>query len=203
MFTTKRILLNILLCLIAAAQSNAQTAPMTEINQHVQALLNSSILKIDSALREEALAAAPDYVQLKNLCQVNWSSIIDNFSAVQGGDAGKSMVISAFEGLDAGSYMTALERLAEKFRLSQISKPVMVSALRSSGRMQAFLADNYQQARVQALLNDLKPRFAGDAATQTAITDILSGQTKTDTDDIRKAYGNSAEGNIPKVLLPP
>jgi hypothetical protein len=113
------------------------------------------------------------------------------------------MVIAAFEGLDAGNYLTALERLAEKFRQNQISKPVMISALRSTGRMQAFLADNYQQARVQTLLNDLKPRFAGDATTQAAITDILSGKTKTDTDNYREAHQDSAEGNIPKVLLPP
>ena len=99
--------------------------------------------------------------------------------------------------------MTALERLAEKFRHSQISKQVMVAALRPGGRMAAFLIDNYQHTRVQTLLNDLKPRFAGDASMQASIAAILSGKRKTDLDDFREAHQGSSEGDIPRVLLQP
>jgi hypothetical protein len=185
------------------AASLAQGAPMNEVNQLVQALVTQNAKPAETALDEQNIAASPQFVQLKGLCQTHWSSILDNLGSVVGGDAGKSMTISAFEGLAAADYMTTLERLAEKFRQSQISKPVMSAALRSTGRMQAFLPDNYQHARVQALLNDLKPRFAGDSAMQAAITDILSGKTKTDTDNFREAHQDSAEGNIPRVLLTP
>ncbi len=176
---------------------------MNEINPLVQTLITQNSKPAETALEEQSIAASPQFVQLKGLCQTHWGSILDNLGSVVGGDAGKSMLIAAFEGLDAGSYMAALERLAEQFRQNQISKPVMVSALRSTGRMQAFLADNYQHARVQALLNDLNPRFAGDAATQAAITAILSGEAKTDTDNFREAHQDSSEGNIPRVLLVP
>lgn len=176
---------------------------MNEINQLIQALVAQNPKPAETALDEQKIAASPQFVQMKSLCQTHWISILDNLGSVAGGDPGKAMLISAFEGSGAADYMTALERLAEKFRQSQISKSVMASALRSTGRMQAFLADNYQHARVQALLNDLKPRFAGGAATQAAITDILSGKTKTDTDNFREAHQDSGEGNIPRVLLEP
>lgn len=201
----KRLLTSIAIAtvgIMALPQIWGENAPMDEINQHVQALLAANS-KAESAVEESDLRASTDFTQLKALCQSNWASVLEHLASVTGGDEGKSLVISAFEGLDASAYMTALETLAGKFREGQLPESVMISALISTGRMQAFLADNYEHSRVQTLLNDLKPRFGADNPVKANIADILSGKTKADIDDFRDAHQGSGEGNIPKILLPP
>ena len=96
-----------------------------------------------------------------------------------------------------------LEKLAASLEQSQIDKRYVIEALRPRGRMQAFLPDNYQHPRVQALLNDLKTLLANESEAVESINDILSGETKAGLDTFREAHEDTSEGNIPKVLLQP
>ncbi len=174
---------------------------MSEINQLIPALQAMNALEPETALQEREITDSTEFAELENLCQANWSAILDNFDSILDGDNGKLIVIDGFEALTAQNYMTALETLGDMFRQNTISQEVMSGALRPSGRMQAFFVDNYQNARVQALLNDLKPRLTEYPEVQTFLGDVLSGTAKTEIDAFREAHQESAEGNIPIVLL--
>ena len=189
--------------LSATLPLHSQTSPMTQINQLVPVLVSKSAAQADNALEEASITTSTQFVQLKTLCTANWCAILDDFSSITSGDDGKAVVLAAFDGLSAGDYMTAVERIAEKYRQNQVTKKVLATMIAPKGRMQAFLADNYQHTRVQALLNDLKTRFTADTELLTAINDLLSGKAKTETDDFRAAHQDTSEGNIPKVLLQP
>ncbi len=183
----------------------AQTSPMNDINQKIEVLLAAKLNKIDApGLREEALTSSQDFIDLQSLCRANWNSVMDDLNSVSGGNDGKEMLFLAFEAtLGAPDYMSALEKVGSLFAQGQLSKPLMLVALRPRSRMQAFLADNYQHPRVTALLSSLKLRLLDDSDATEDINDILSGQTKTGLDDFRAAHQDTSEGNIPKIILPP
>jgi len=203
-FMKKLLLFTLVAVIILSTKSQtfAEGVPMNEINQLVKTLLAKHPYPPNDAIMEDALVTSPEFVSLEKLCKAHWSLALDHFDSIPGDDAGKSMLIAAFQVLDAKNYMTALERLANKFRKKQISKSVINSALRPipTGRMQVFLVDNYKHPRVQALLKSLRPLFEGDAR-QAWIDKVLSGEAKTYWNDWRYDYEGMSEGNIPEVLL--
>lgn len=118
---------------------------MNDINKKIQVLLAAKLNRIEApGLREEALTSSQDFIDLQNLCRANWNSVLDDLNAVSGGNDGQEMLFLAFEATLAGpEYMSALEKLGSLFAQGQLSKPLMLVALRPRSRMQAFLADNY------------------------------------------------------------
>ena len=174
---------------------------MGKVNQLVEALVIKYPYPRDNPVMVEMVRTSAEFVQLKNLCMVNWRSILDNLDAVTSEDAGKSMLIVAFEeGLDASDYTTVLERLSDNFQKKQISVSLMKTALTPLGRMQLFLVYNYRNARVQALLKNLKPYVGDDAYVQRQVTEILSGKRKRENDIYNKDHKLSVQ---PVLLGPP
>lgn len=181
----------------------SQTSPMNQINQLVPGLAAKNAMLPENAVEAHSIKTSTTFIQLKTLCSANWSAVLDDFDSIVLGDDGKAVVLSAFEDLSAEDYMTALERIAEKYGLNQTTKKVLMSMIRPEGRMQAFLSDNYQHTRVQTLLNDLKIRLASDTEQASFVSDLLSGKIKREFDDFRAAHQDTSEGNIPQVLLQP
>ena len=174
----------------------AESTPMHKINQLVETLLAKYPYPPNDAIQASIIFRSDEFISLEKLSKTHWSLALDHLDSIPGGDAGKSILISVFQVLDAENYMTVLERLADKFRKRQISVSVMKAALYPRGRMQAFLVDNYQNTRIQAFLKGLKPYLEGE----TWIDDVLSGEEKAGWDDYREMYD---EENIPIVLLQP
>ena len=199
-------LMKTLICIVLTTASvlNAdvidERMPMDEINLLLQALIAQHPWPPNDSVMEGKFLKSDEFIQLKGICAKNWSPILDSIHSVVGEDVGKIMLFTAFEDLDADNYMTALERLAGKFQRNEITRPVMCAAFSSHGRrMRWFLADNYRNARVRMLLNGLRPYFSDDASMQTKIKDILSGRTKKDWDDYRKAHKGLLD--TPQVFL--
>ena len=175
---------------------------MNEVNQLVETLVIKYPNPRNDSVMVELVRTSDEFVRLESLCKENWRSILDNLNSVIGEDAGKSMLITAFEeGLGANDYMAVLEHLSDKFQTKQISASLMKTALTPLGRMQTFLVYNHRTVRVQALLKNLRPYFDGDRMTQARITNILSGKVKRGHDEFRKAHKNLPDGNITIVFL--
>ena len=194
---------NFAIILLVCTNLNAQDFSVNQINQHIQSITSQKLHEINSELDAQNFAESADFTQLEAMMRDHWPEILANFELVEGGNDGKIIIVAAFQALDAPDYMSALETLASKLSQGQIEKIVMLAAIFPSGRMQAFLADNYQHQRVQAFLADLKPRFAGDAETQAAITSLEDGTAKTEIDHFREGHQNLPEGDIPVVMLQP
>lgn len=194
---------SLLISLVATLPLYPQTSPMNQINQLVPGLVAKNAVQPENALEANTIRTSTEFTQLNTLCSANWSAILDDFGSIVSGDDGKIVVLAAFETLSAADYMAAVERVAEKYRQNQVTKKVLISIIRPEGRMQAFLADNYQHTRVQNLLTDLETRLAPDTEQVSFINDLLSGKTKTEFDDFRAAHQDTSEGNIPQVLLQP
>ena len=174
-------------------------AIMNEINQLVQTLVINHPTPRENAVMVENVRTSADFVRLKELCKTHWIIILDHLDTVVGEDAGKSMLLSTFDELEANSYMTVLERLADKFKKNQISASVMHTVLYPTGRMRMFLVDNYRHPRIQTLLTDLRPCFEGDTQTQGSIDRLLSGERKKMLDRYRADHRGLE--HIPKVPL--
>jgi hypothetical protein len=185
------------------AKAISERPPMDEINRLLQTLIAQHPWPPNDSVMEEEFLESDEFVQLKKVCTKNWISILNDFDSVVGEDVGKIMLFTAFEDLDADIYMTALERLAEKFQQGKITETVMRGALSLHGwKMRKFLIDNYRHPRVRALLNGLKPYFDGDASMQARINNILSGRAKRGWDSYRKAHKGVSEMNVfPQILL--
>jgi hypothetical protein len=181
----------------------AQTFSMNQVNQLIQSLVDQKVNVVQTALDEQALSNAPEFTQLQTLAGTHWNAILSDFNSIAAGNEGKIVMVDAFQSLGATDYMSVLEALGSKFAQGQIEKPVMLASIFPTGRMRAFLADNYQHPRVQAFLADMKPRFAADAETQAAITSLENGTTKTELDHFREGHQDTSEGNIPVVPLAP
>lgn len=189
--------------LIAELPVASPPVTMSQLNELVPKLVSKNVEHPGSALEEYAVKSSTEFIQLSALCSSNWSAVIDDFESITSGDDGKVIVLSAFEGLSAADYMTALERIAELYRKNQISKKVLKSIIRPTGRMRAFLADNYQHQRVQTLLNGLKEKLKADANMVSFINAVTSGKQKSGIDDFREGHRGLSVGDIPKVLLQP
>lgn len=176
---------------------------MSEVNQHVKAVVDQGLTKIDAiAIRNAELQSSQDFMALQSLCRANWSTILDNLKLVQSENDGKKLVFSALEALDPADYMSATEKLAGQFQNNQLSKSLILFAIRPQMRMQGFFADNYQHPRVQAVLKSLRQALSDDASVKAEIDDLLSGETKSGLDQLRSDYAGTADGNVPVITLP-
>ena len=153
-------------------------APMDEVNQLLQVLVAKHPWPPNDAIMEEIFFKSTEFIQLKELCAPHWDSISDNLDSIVGGDAGKSILLVAFEDLEAESYITVLERMADKFHANQINKPVIRNMISMYGRKAHFLMDNSRHPRVRTLLKSLAPSLEGEAVYGEVIADMLSGQSK-------------------------
>lgn len=181
--------------------SAQQNYNMNTINQLVEDLKAEELHVIETALDVVARQESQEFQQLETECKTNWNSIIDNFEAIEGGEEAKKLVVSAFQVLDAEDYMTAIEKMVTRFEAGTIQKSIMLEMLRPTGRMQAFLVDNYDHPRVVAALNKIKVKASDDADLIAEIDAILNGEAKLALDKFRDAHEDTSEGDIPKVLL--
>lgn len=194
-----------ILSVLVTQKINAQQSPfdMTEINTKLELVIGKKIHLNDDSAMFYMLQRESNFTVIENKCKADWSSIIDNFEAIEGGEVAQKMVVWAFQALDAGDYMSAIEKLVTRFEAGTVSKPVILEILYPKGRMRAFLADNHAHARVTAVLNKIKAKVGGDAELITQIDDMLSGESKLRSDKFRDAHQDTSEGNIPQVLLEP
>ena len=174
------IVITLAMASILYAESVATTGdvPIEEINRLLQTLITQHPWPPNDAIKEEKFLKSAEFIQLKELCTLHWDSVSDNMETVAGEDVGKCMLLVAFEDLEAESYITVLERMADKFHKNQINPPVMRNMIAMHGRKAHFLMGNHRHPRVQTLLKDMKPSFEEDAVIWDAITRIQSEQTK-------------------------
>jgi len=177
-----------------------QNYNMNTVNQLAQDVKTEGLLVVETALDEVARKESLKFQQLENKCKTDWSSIIDNFEAIEGGEDTQKLVVSTFQILEVSDYMSAIEKLAIRFENEAMTKPVIVEILNPTGRMRAFLADNHAHQRVIAALNKIKNK--ADAELIADIDKILSGEIKTGFEEIREDFAGTGYGNIPKLLLP-
>lgn len=187
-----------------AQEIAAQQVPfdMTEINEKLELVIGKKIHQYEDAVGFPRLRRDPDFMVIENKCKTDWSGIIDNFEAIEGGEEAQKLVVSALQELDAGDYMSAIEKLVTRFEAGNVGKPVILKILSPHGRMQAFLADNHAHARVTAALNKIKAKAGDDTEMTSLIDDHLSGEIKTGMDEIREDFAGTGYGNIPQILLP-
>jgi len=174
---------------------------MNSINQLVQELKAEELHVIETALDVAARKESQKFQEFENICKTDWIDIIDNFEAIKGGEEVQRLVVSAFQVLEAGDYISAIEKLVARFEVEDIDKPIMHEVLNPEGRMQAFLADNYTHAGIITVLNKIKTHVGDDAGIKTQIDDLLSGEIKTGFDEIREDFAGTGYGNIAKIIL--
>lgn len=174
---------------------------MTEINEKLELVIGKKLHLLDDANAFARLRRDPDFAFVEDKCKTDWSAIIDNFEAIEGGEVPQRLVVSAFQALDAADYMSAIEKLVTRFEAGTVGKPIMHEVLNPEGRMQAFLADNHANARVTAALNKIKAKISDDPDMVSQIDGVLSGGTKLNFDKFRDAHQDTSEGNIPIILL--
>ncbi|MBK1835459.1 hypothetical protein [Roseibacillus ishigakijimensis] len=199
----KKILtLLVLLSALATYEIRAQGAQydMTEINEKLELVTGKKLHLLDDPNAFSRLQRDPDFAFVENECKTDWDNIIDNFEAIEGGEETQRLVVSALQALDAGNYMSAIEKLVTRFEAGTVDKHIMHEVLNPEGRMRAFLADNHAHARVTAALNKIKVKV-DDADMKTQIDDLLSGETKTGFDEIREDFAGTGYGNIPTIAL--
>lgn len=178
-----------------------QNFDMSAINQLVQNLMSQKLHIVESSLDVEAREESQEFQQLENKCKTDWSNIIDNFESIEGGDAARRLVVTAFQALEAKDYMTAIEKVVTRFEAGTVQKSIMLEMIRPAGRMQAFLADNHAHPRVISALNRINAKVSDDADLVAGIHAILNGGKKLALDKFRDAHQDTSEGDIPKVLL--
>ncbi|MEN8795753.1 MAG: hypothetical protein ABF328_03495 [Akkermansiaceae bacterium] len=178
-----------------------QNYDMNTINQLVQDLKAEQLHVVETALDVAARKESQKFLELENKCKTDWDDIIDNFEAIEGGEEAQRLVVSALQALDAGDYMSAIEKLVTRFEAGTVDKAIMHEVLNPEGRMRAFLADNHAHARVTAALNKIKIKVGDDADMKTQIDDLLSGETKIGFDEIREDFAGTGYGNIPTITL--
>lgn len=174
---------------------------MTEINEKLGLVTGKKLHLLDDGNAFARLQRDQDFAFVENKCKTDWSDIIENFEAIEGGEVAQRLIVSAFQALDAGDYMSAIEKLVTRFEADTVGKPVMLEILNPAGRMRAFLADNHAHLRVTAALNKIRAKVGDDAEMINQIDNILSGDTKLNFDKFRDAHQDTSEGNIPKILL--
>lgn len=178
-----------------------QNYDMNTVNQLVEDLKAGELHVVETALDVVARQESQEFQQLENECKTNWSSIIDNFEVIEGGEEAKKLVVSAFQALDAEDYMTTIEKMVTRFEAGTVNKSIILEMLRPTGRMQAFLVDNHDHPRVVGALNKIKAETSDDADLIAEIDAILDGDAKLALDKFRDAHEDTSEGDIPKVLL--
>lgn len=179
-----------------------QSYDMAPVNELITSLVNLGLDVLDNAFEEDKRDAANEYIQLQNKCATDWSSIIDDFESIQGGDNERKLVISAIQVLGATNYINAIDKFVARYEAGTLDKKFILEVLRPRGRMEAFLADNHAHARVVTALNKIKVKVAGDVELTEEINDILNGNAKLEIDLFRSAHIGVPEGNIPSVLIP-
>lgn len=200
----KKILtLLVLLSALATHEIKAQGAQydMAEINEKLTLVIEKKLHIYEDAGGFPRMQRDPDFAFVENKCKTDWDDIIDNFEAIEGGEEAQRLVVSALQALDAGDYMSAIEKLVTRFEAGTVDKPIMHEVLNPEGRMRAFLADNHAHARVTAALNKIRVKVGDDADMKTQIDDLLSGETKTGFDEIREDFAGTGYGNIPMIAL--
>lgn len=173
----------------------------------LNSLVDSLILKkIDEAAPDapslyQLLNKDTDFIAIQAKCKTDWSDIMDNLSAINGGEKGKGFVLRAMQAMTANDYISLLEKTATLYEAGTINDTVMRMIVTPSGRMRAFVTDNYQHVRVSAVLNRFKTK-TGDAEFKIGLTQIISGEAKTAMDAFRLAYTGTSLGNVPQIILP-
>ncbi len=194
----------VILSALAIQETKAQEEQysMSEINNRLE-LVNAKKLHLrDDPNAFSILQEDQDFAAIESKCKTEWSNIIDNFDAIKGGEAAQKLVVSAFQSLDVRDYMSSIEKLVARFESGTVTKLVILEILYPKGRMRAFLADNYANARVAAVLNRIKSKVVGDTELISQIEDIMSGQRKLEFAKFRDAHQDTSEGNIPILMLP-
>ncbi len=187
---------------LAAQLVGAEEAyDMTEVNQLIEDIKQAGVLKVDNTFEAELREDNEKFKQLGEKCKTDWSAILDNFEAVEGGEDARKLVVSSLQVLEAADYMSAIEKLVNRFEAGTITKAIILETLNPSGRMQAFLEDNRTHSRVIAALNRIKAKVAGDLKLIGEINAILDGSAQLEIDKFRDAHQDTAVGDIPKVLL--
>ncbi len=174
---------------------------MTEINKKLEFVIGKKLHLVDDANAFPRMQRDSDFAFVEDKCKTDWNSIIESFEAIEGGDVAQRLVVSALQALDAGNYMTAIEKLVNRFEAGTVGKSIIFEILDPPGRMQAFLADNHTNARVIAALNKMKVKIGEDLDMMGQINDLLSGEVKTGFDEIREDFAGTGYGDIPKILL--
>ncbi len=174
---------------------------MTEINDNLELVTGKKLHLLDDPNAFSRLQRDSNFTFVENICKTDWIDIIDNFEAIKGGEEAQRLVVSAFQVLEAGDYISAIEKLVARFEVEDIDKPIMHEVLNPEGRMQAFLADNYTHGRIITVLNKIKTHVGDNAGIKTQIDDLLSGEVKTGFDEIREDFAGTGYGNIAKIIL--
>ncbi|MBM1134690.1 hypothetical protein JO972_00285 [Verrucomicrobiaceae bacterium 5K15] len=182
------------------AQGSYDIAPL---NNLVDALLLKKIdeAAIDAPSLNQLFNDDADFVAIQTKCKTDWSDIMDNLSSINGGDKGRDLVLRTMQAMTANDYMSLLEKTATLYVANTINDDVMKVIVLPTGRMRAFVTDNYQNTRMSTALNTLKTK-SNDANFKAAMTQILSGDAKTAMDAFRAAYTETSLGNVPTILIP-
>ena len=172
------------------------------IDQDVAAITTKKLNKIETSLDEASLLASPEFVSLQTKCSSDWAQIVENVGAINGGQEAVKLVVYALGNLSTQDYITAVETLTTKYESGAATEVTIETVLSPLGRMTDFFDDNYNHARVIAVLNRIKTK-TNKAALKTSIDETLSGSGKTMKDEYRDAHDGLPEGGTPKVILPP
>lgn len=193
----------LMLCVFANQNIKAQGEQydMTEINDKLELVIRKKLHLLDDPSAFSKLQSDPDFAFVENKCKIDWLRIIDNFQAIEGGEIAKKLVVAALQVLEAGDYMSAIEKVVTRFEAGTVDQTIIQVVLDPEGRMQAFLADNYVHNRVTTALNKIKAKAADEPEIKALIDNILSGESKIGFDEIREDFAGTGYGNIPKVLL--
>jgi len=195
-----KLLLPMLLFFACCQTSQAQGYDMTDVNSKIAAIVDANLHNIESSIEVGTLLKSTEFTALKTKCTADWNQIFDNFNLIENGDTGKKLIMWAMSDLSSTNYMTLIESATNKYTNDTLSENLLQSLLFPEGRMQAFIVDNYQHARVISALNSIATK-SENANFDQWITNILSGQQKTELDNFRDAHVGLAMGNIPSINL--
>jgi len=137
--------------------------------------------------------------EFTNYMTSNWVQVLDNFDAVAPTIRKKLVILAACEALSPTDYLAFLEKLARLSQAPGFDVKVWNGVISPTKLKEGFLAYNYQNPRVSAVINRIVATIPADDPHRPEIQKIVNGQAKQDFLDYNAAYN---KGNVDTIALP-
>lgn len=179
----------------------SSTYDLNDAKAKVDFIENASLIDNEHSTIAK-LETLPEFSSFQTYCQLHWSDILDDFSAIATNEERRQIVNLGFNPMAASTFVQVLEKVANLYNTDSLSLTETESILFPDERLGQFLVDNYSHPRIVTLLNIVKNKAPiGDFKAR--VTNVLSGTPKTLLDEFRDAHSGLPEEGDPPIILSP
>src|SRR4051812_29636137 len=129
----------------------------------------------------------------------NWASMLDQFDTVAHSTREKLLVLAAADELAPADYLSFLEKLASVSKSAEFDTKVWSGVILPTRAKQGFLAYNYQNPRVAAVVERIRTSLAATDPLQTTAREISNAQANAPS---LAANDANNDGNVVAIAPP-